>query len=80
MIPNKFLYPTKVFDHRYGFGEVESINQNNMLVAFTFKRFEEYNLDGRDRSTDLFPSLLTLAEAKARGFSVPKEYENNLSI
>lgn len=77
---SKFRVGDKVFHVGYGMGKVLSIdptifNGDDALVVFLDDLYQPltFTLDGRRSMTHKVPQLLTLEEARAKGYDVPKQ-------
>jgi hypothetical protein len=73
----KFKDGNKVYDIRYGIGTVINYIEIETVYPFGVKFLDRpaqiYLPCGRFQLSDANPTLLTLAEARARGYDVPKE-------
>lgn len=71
---DKFKVGDKVYDIRCGAGVVEEIVDENYPILVNFnERGESYTSCGLQDIDDVNPTLLTIPEARARGYDVPKE-------
>ena len=78
---SKFKVGDRVFDLRCGVGVVESVKDHHdypVKVLFKSKDVENesYTHCGKSLSTHKNPLLLTLTEAREKGYDVPKESLN----
>lgn len=66
-----FKVGDKVFDARYGWGEVTSISYTPKYpISVVFNKIEDfYTFDGRDHDTDNLTPLLSFTEYTLQGFS-----------
>lgn len=75
----KFKVGQKVYCIRRGLGEISlfPVYKNKDItcvrVSFPERDSAEFNLDGTLYDTDVNPTLLTLEEARAKGYAVPKQ-------
>lgn len=72
---DKFKVGDKVYDIQDGMGIIHKNNDcdgHPHRVWFSPDFSREYTNQGRRYSTDINPTLLTVAEARAKGYDVPK--------
>jgi hypothetical protein len=73
MTENKFKLGDKVYHVIHGVGTVSELRVGMFQVTFpSFPSQGLYLLDGRYESNNVNPSILTIEEAKAKGYDVPK--------
>ena len=73
---SKFKVGQKVYHIMYGMGIVKRRNNNNYPISGYFENSEEcqyFSEEGKSEKEDINPILLTLEEARAKGYDVPKQ-------
>lgn len=75
---SKFKVGQKVYSIRHGLGLILQIQYPSMSGTYIRAEFpeidlQEFCIDGKVYSTDINPTLLTLEEARAKGYDVPKQ-------
>ena len=75
MTESKFNVGDKVYDILLGIGSVTCTDEDGSFVidVLFLDRHECFTSEGRVGRADLNPTLLTLPEARAKGYDVPKE-------
>lgn len=68
----KFKVGDKVYSILSGIGTVTSIDDWQLIIK-TIKGYEYAKTNGKDSEYDINPIILTLDEARAKGYDVPKE-------
>lgn len=73
----KFKVGQKVYCIRYGLGEViisaDASEEYPIYVLFSGNKRDSFTTDGKPFGNYLNPTLLTLEEARAKGYDVPKQ-------